>query len=64
MFTAAHTTNATPSLSDGFRRGQGLGGERGDSHTGLPSGWWLVPSILGGALIWGYGIVAIFGLFS
>lgn len=32
-----------------------------DVGFSLPSGWWLLPSVLGGAGIWVWGLMSLFG---
>lgn len=37
------------------------GSATADVGFSLPSGWWLLPSVLGGAGIWVWGLMSIFG---
>ena len=61
MLSTARTPEVSPSLSRTFHGGQAPLAGSDTARRGLPSGWWLLPSILGGALIWGYAIVSLVG---
>lgn len=64
MLSTVRTPEVSSSLSHAFDGGQAPMAGPDAARGGLPSGWWLLPSILGGALIWVYAIVSLVGWLS